>query len=226
MAMTDVTRAYSAPDLSKGQFEGYVISTEDPDKRQRVRIRIPQLHRGIPDNKLPLANIQSLGQANAGAGVGSVNVPERYSKVIVTYPTDDPHTPQYSASPASDDVNKDNALVTDDDYPNIYGHVDSYGNRFSTNRATGDITISHRSGATVLIDGAGNISIAGAGDLYLAAKNNIAISAGGKIKLSAGGDISLDGANVLLNGGSADSPNIPGARQPPQIPDQSGKTNL
>lgn len=225
MAMSDPTRDFQSPDLAKGQYEGYVISTEDKDKRQRVRIRIPLLHRGIPDDKLPYANIQSGGQANAGAGVGTVNVPERFSKVIVTFPKDDPHTPQYAFSPASDDVNKDNALLQED-YPNVYGHVDAYGNRFSTNRATGDITISHRSGATVLIDGNGNVSIASAGDLYLAAKGNIAMSAGGRMKLSASGDISLDGANVLLNSGSADAPVIPGSRQPPQIKDQSGQTDL
>lgn len=225
MAMADVTRDFQRPNMANSQFEGYVINVDDPDKRQRVRVRVPVLHRGIPDDKLPWANVMSAGQANAGAGVGTVNVPEKNAKVIINFAEDDPHNPQYAFSPASDDVNKDNAL-NEEDYPNTYGSVDSYGNRFSTNRATGDITISHRSGATVHIDGNGNVSVAAAGDLYLAAKNNIAISAGGKMKLSAGGDITLDGANVLFNSGSADSPNIPGARQPPQIPDHSGQTDL
>lgn len=225
MAMSDVSRDFGAPSLANQQFEGYVISTADDQKRQRVRIRIPVLHRGIPDEDLPYANALNNGPANAGAGVGQVMVPDQYAKVVISFPTDDPHFPQYSASPTSDDVNKDNELLGED-YPNTYGHTDSYGNRISVNRATGDMTFAHHSGAILHIDGGGNITLAAAGDLNLAAKNNINISAGGRVKVSGGGDILLDGSNVMLNSGSATPPVIPGQRTTPVITNQSGKTNL
>jgi len=225
MAMSDPTRDFDRPTLKNQQFEGYVVVTDDPDLRQRVRIRIPVLHRGIPDDKLPWANQQSGGMANAGSGVGTVNVPDRYAKVTINFADDDPHDPQYSFSPTSDDVNKDNELLKED-YPNTYGQIDSFGNRISTNKATGDITIAHKSGTTVHIDGSGNVSIVSAGDLNLGAKGNINIAARGRMNLSAQGDILADGANVLFNSSSPDSPTIPGQRPTPQISDQSGKTDL
>lgn len=226
MSMLDPSRDFERPSLKGSQFEGYVIDTNDPEKRQRVRLRIPVLHRGIPDDKLPWSNIQSQGIANAGAGVGSVNVPEKYSKVIVNFAEDDPHNPQYSSSPASDDVNKDNELLGED-YPNTQGTVDSYGNRISVNRATGDMTIAHKSGAIIHIDGAGNVNIASAGTLSIAAKNDIKLAAGGKMDMSASGEITINsGANVLINEGSPNAPNIPGARSTPQIKDMSGKVDL
>lgn len=225
MTMADPTRDVRPPTLRNSTYEGYAIEVNDDKMRQRVRIRIPVLHRDIPDNKLPWANPQFSGTANAGSGVGQVNVPAKFSKLIVTFPDDDPHTPQYSASPTSDDVNKDNELLKND-YPNTYGSVDSYGNRVSTNRATGEMTIAHRSGTTVYIDGSGNVTIASAGDLSIASKNNISINAGGRMNLSAQGDIVMNGANVHFNEGSATPPNIPGARPTPNIPDMSGKTNL
>lgn len=225
MSMTDPTRDISRPSLKDSTFEGYAIVTEDPDKRQKVRVRIPVLHRDIDDKYLPWANPQFSGTANAGSGVGQVNVPEKYSKLIITFPEDDPHTPQYGASPTSDDVNKDNEMLQND-YPNTYGQVDSYGNRFSTNRATGEITIAHRSGATVYIDGAGNVSVTAAGDLNLAAKNNININAGARLTLGAQGDIIINGAHVQMNEGSATAPTIPGVRPTPKITDMSGKTSL
>lgn len=225
MAMSDPTRDFREPSLKNAQFEGYAIVTDDPDKRQRVRVRIPVLHRDISDDKLPWANSQGGGMSNAGAGVGTVMVPDRFSKVTVTFPEDDPHNPQYSFSPASDDVNKDNELLGED-YPNSYGQIDSHGNRVSVNKATGDMTIAHKSGAIIHIDGSGNVAIGGAADVNIGAKNNINIAAGGRINLSASGDVNLNGANIQLNSGGGSSPNIPGSRPTPQIQDQSGKTDL
>lgn len=226
MSMLDPSRDFERPSLAGSQFEGYVIDTNDPEKRQRVKLRIPVLHRGIPDDKLPWSNIQSQGIANAGSGVGSVNVPEKFSKVIVSFASDDPHTPQYSSSPASDDVNKDNELLQED-YPNTQGTVDSYGNRISVNRATGDMTIAHKSGAIVHIDGAGNVTIAAAGKLSVASKGDMDFAAGGSMSLSASGPITINsGGNVQINEGSPKAPNIPGARSTPKIKDMSGKTDL
>lgn len=225
MSLMNPTRDIREPDLSKGNFEGYVIDNNDPEKRQRVKLRIPVLHRDIPDDKIPWANVQQGGSANAGAGVGTVNVPDKGAKMIITYQDGDSHNPQYGGSATSDDVNKDNELLNDD-YPSTQGYTDSHGNRFSTNRATGDITIAHKSGAIVHIDGGGNVTIASAGDLYLAANGNIAMAAGGRMALSAAGNITLDGANVLFNSGSAASPQVPGQRSTPSIPDRSGQTSL
>jgi len=228
MAMSDVSRDFKRPSLDKTTFEGYVVDTNDPDKRQRVRVRIPVLHRGIPDDKLPWANIQSGATANAGGGVGTVHVPEKYSKVNINFLEDDPHNPQYSSSPASDDVNKENELLQED-YPDTYGSVDSYGNRVSVNRATGDYAILlHKSGTTITVDGAGNVNITSPTTINMVSGGDIRINAGGELRLHArGGDVNVAGSpNIQLNTNGPDSAMLPGSRSTPVIKDQSGKTEM
>jgi hypothetical protein len=224
MGLLDPTRDFERVNLRHSEYEGYVVDVNDPKKRQRVRIRVPMLHRGIPDNKLPWVNQRS-AQANAGGGVGAAAVPDKGAKVIYKHLENDPHAPQYGQSVTSDDVNKDNELLNED-YPNTVGHVDSHGNRWSTNKSTGDVTMVHKSGATISIDGGGNISIGSAGDLSLAAKGTVTIGGQGGVKINSGGAIDIAGSTIGLNDGAAGSINIPSARSSPTIPDRTNKTTL
>lgn len=225
MGLLDPSRDLQRPTLQGAEFEGYVVDNEDPEKRQRVRVRIPVLHRDIPDDKIPWANSRGVGQANAGGGVGAVDVADKNAKVTVKFLTNDPHDPQYGPSPTSDDVNKDNELLNED-YPSTTGHVDKFGNRWSTNKATGDVNFTHKSGATVSIDGSGNVSISSPTDLNFSAKGRISLACSGKLELSTGAGFNIVGAPLDLNTTGPNTPNIPGERSTPQIPDRSGQTSL
>lgn len=226
MTLMDHSRHLEKPSMAQKTYEGWVVENNDPDKRQRVRIRIPILHRDIPDDKLPWANINGGGShANAGVGVGSVNVPDKGAKMQLNFEEDDPHNPKYQSSPASDDVNGDNELLNED-YPSTMGHVDSFGNKWATNKATGDVTFIHKSGATIHVDGAGNINMASPADINIGAKGDVNIAAQGKLNLHASGDTNIVGARVDLNSNGPASPSVPGARSTPAIADKSNMTSF
>ena len=224
MAMSDFSQV-KKPTLQGSEYEGHVISNKDPDKRQRVQIRIPILHRGIPDDKLPWSNTKAGGgTSNAGSGVGSVQVPDNFAKVRINFVDDDPHNPQYSTSPTSDDVNKDNELLQED-YPSTQGNADSFGNRWSVNRATGDVNFTHKTGTSIHVDGAGNVSIGSPTSVVIGAASDISVIAGGVLKLHGAGGVDIAGPRIDLNTNAADSPTVGGARPQPQITSQAGKTN-
>lgn len=225
MGLLNPSHDINRPTLKGVEVEGVVVDVDDPEKRQRVRVRIPVIHRDIPDDKLPWSNQRGMNQANAGAGVGSVQVPDKFAKVSVRFLSDDPHDPQYGPSPTSDDVNKDNELLQED-YPNTAGHADSFGNRWSTNKATGDVTFVHKSGASTTYDGAGNIAHCAAGDLTLTAKGKIIIASDGELVISTKAGLKVAGAPIDLNIGSATDVAAITPRTTPVIPDQSGNTSL
>ncbi len=226
MSMFDPTRDLRMPSLKGAELEGYVINVDDPEKRQRVKVRVPALHAGIPDDKLPWSNQRGMGQANAGGGVGTASVPDKYAKVAVKYLDDDPHNPQYGPSPTSDDVNKNNELLNED-YPNTVGHTDSHGNRWSTNKATGVVNMTHKSGATINIDGSGNISIGGPSNISIVCKGNMTLGSQGEMTIFSKSVVNVSGdSSIELNTSGSGSINVPAARQKPTIPDRSNQTTL
>src|SRR5690606_2925684 len=107
--------------------------TKHPDgkKRGRVRIRIPALHRNVPDEELPWSMPNNGGQANSGGGAGTVDIPPIGAKVFVNYDEQDPHNPRYGGSPTTDDVYGDNELL-EEDYPYTKGSIDDAGNLVKT----------------------------------------------------------------------------------------------
>lgn len=201
-------------------FVGFVVNNVDEDdkkQRQRVRIRIPQLHRNVPDDKLPWAipdNTQGVGNAQieSGSQVGSVNIPQIGAKIYVRIDDNDPHNPRYSGSPSTDDVSKGNELL-DEQYPHTRGTIDAANNRRSVNVEKQTQQETHSSGTTVHIDANGNYSLTVAGDL------NIGVQ--GTINMVAKGNVNIQGQNVNINeGGQTPGPVTPRSR--PQPKDVSG----
>lgn len=204
------------PKLTKNDLVGYVIDNVDPDKRQRVKIRCAQLHRNVEDADLPWAIPDtSQGKANAGAGAGSVNVPARFAKVYFRLDDNDPHNPRYSGSPTTDDVNKDNELLKDEEsYPHSRGSVDDAGNRMNVNSEKETVDFTHKSGTTEHTAADGTKSIASASDMYLTAQGDIHITAKGKIF--------INGTEVHINNGASPGGITP--RDRPKIEDKSNQT--
>lgn len=216
--LDDLTR----PKLNNDTYVAIVVNNVDEDdkkQRQRVRIRIPQLHRNVPDDKLPWAipdNTQGAGNAQieSGSQVGSVNIPQIGAKVWVRI-DGDPHNPRYSGSPSSDDVSKNNELL-DEQYPHTRGTIDAANNRKSVNVEKQTQQETHSSGTTWFIDANGNISWASAGDINLSAQ--------GAINIVAKGDVNIQGQHVNLNETGL-SPSSVTPRQRPQPKDVSGQTS-
>lgn len=227
MAMSNATKdLLKRPSLKGGFFRGYVVDNNDPLKRQRVRIRIPQLHRGIPDEHLPWSMPVSTGNSHAGSGVGSVYVPPKGALIEGFFEEDDPHNFRIAGSPPVDSVNKDNELLQED-YPHTEGHVDEGGNKWSVNKLRNEVLFQHKSGATIFIDGSGNIQLSAKGRLSLNGAQGIDLVSGGDLKIHAPQGTDIKGAPIDLNGSSAaQTSSNPPARTTPNIPSPAGKTSL
>lgn len=176
--------------LKYSDLVGWVVDVKPEDdeknKRQLVRIRVPLLHTGIPDDKLPWALARQHGQANAGSGTGKVRVPPKGSKVMVNYDNDDPHLMYWNDSPTTKDVT-DNHEILNEDYPDTYGEVDQGGNLWKVNTKQNTAKFHHKTGATIEVLGDGSIVIAGAKNLTLSAQENVIISSGVQTLVSSKG---------------------------------------
>jgi hypothetical protein len=223
MGLSNPHRDMPKPNLVASDHFGYVVDNNDPKKRQRVKIRIPQLHRGIPDSDLPWCMPIGEGHAQSGAGVGSVNVPNNGALLRVSFSEDDPHNPKYGGSPTVDEVHKDNELLNED-YPATHGSIDAAGNKLSINKQRNEVLWQHKSGAYVFIDGAGNISISSTGTTFLNSPAGVNIVSGGEIKLHGSGTDIKGGDVKLNNSGAVTSSSTPPPRTTPSVPNRGGNT--
>lgn len=81
--------------LKNGQFIGLVEENEDPDKKQRVRVRVPFLHgekKDIPTNDLPWA------EPKRDLNGITFQVPDKDKVVYITYPDGNLYYPIYEAA--------------------------------------------------------------------------------------------------------------------------------
>ena len=213
--ITDMRRSR----LDSQPFVGTVVANDDTTskdgkKQHRVRIRVPQLHRNVPDDKLPWTLPQGQGR-NAGAGAGTVSVPPVGAKLYYHFNEDDPHNPQYGGSPTSDDVSADNELHREN-YPHSDGFVDNAGNRVNFNKEQNTIDVQHVSGTTIHIDANGSVSVS---------CSDVNIGAEGNINMVAKGEVRIDGSKIKLNGKEATA-GTRTARTRPRIADPTNKTKL
>lgn len=229
----DVPRRRSG--LRAQSYTAYVVKNDDTEKqerkngeqpRQRVQLRSSVLHRNVSDEHIPWAMPEQQGQANAGKGVGSVDVPPVGAKVFIRYDEDDPHNVYYSTSPTTDDVAKDHE-GNKEDYPHNKVSVDQSGNKTSTNHKKGTKAYTHKPGQAQQYDSEGNLYLYAPKNLNLGAGGDINIAAKGKINVHAGGELSLKGSKIQLNGSDKKvEPTAVGAREKPQIESPAGKTGL
>lgn len=225
MAMSNPVKSLKRPDLSRGRFQGYVVDNKDPDKRQRVKIRIPQLHRDVPDEDLPWTRPSHRGQANAGGGVGRVDIPPEGSLMDVSFDEDDPHNPLYHGSPALDEVAKDNEILNED-YPHTVGEVDEAGNKWTVNRLRREVLFQHKSGSSIFIDGAGNIILNARAKLILNGASGVNVT-GNNINIHSPGATDIKGTDVYLNNaGAMSSSDTPVERTSPVIASRKGQSFL
>lgn len=221
------TKSLRASTVNRGDLVGFVVDNVDPDKdnpKQRVRIRIPQLHRGVPDDKLPWSIPDASRSAdNAGSGVGSVSVPTIGSKLYVRLEENDPHNPRYSGSPTTDDVNGGNELLKED-YPHTEGFTDAAGNRFAINKEKQTVNFTHTSGTTFFIDAKGGVSVSAA-SVMVGVEGDVVLAAKGKVNITGEGGVSINGQTVHLNKGDGASAGARTARTRPNVPSPAGNTN-
>lgn len=224
MALSNPVKDLRRPSLQNSTYRGQVVDNNDPEKRQRVKLRIPQLHRDIPDEDLPWSMPSSAGMPHSGGGVGSVDVPPKGAMMESWFEEDDPHNPRFGGSPPLDTVHKDNEILNED-YPKTSGHVDEFGNKWTVNKQRGEVLFQHKSGGSMFWDGAGNLSINSPGSITLNGAQGLNMT-GGNIKMETEGEMKVKAKPVKLNpAGDTSIPSAPAPRNTPTTANASGKTS-
>lgn len=177
--MLNLTRLQqnSTSGLKMGILYGTVVDNNDPDKIQRVKIRVEGLHKNIKDQDLPWSlPIVNTGSAGSAAGIGSVNVPPKGSKVWVMYTDDTMYHSFYlgqvvdkatrmsdvvgaGSDQTGDDAPKDIDQDVANSYPDAIVSKDTSGNRMVVDTKANTIDYWHGSGTRFRVDGKGHLQI-------------------------------------------------------------------
>lgn len=159
-----------------GRFlKGTVVSVVDDDGVQRSRVRIPDVHKGIKDEDLPMAS--SMGAGGTAAGVGAVNPHPVGSNVWVLHQGNDLYHPMIMGgvndksnklgSVVDKDHKKPDGFVKGEKYADNYGHVSAQGfpdgSLLAMDHKNGTFDYHHKSGTRIRMDGDGNMSVEVAG---------------------------------------------------------------
>lgn len=198
----------------EGQFFiGTVVDNQDPEKAERLRIRIPNLlGTETPDDQLPWARPVKHRNQGPKTGVMSMAVPAIGSKMVVVLQNGDPYHPLYLGGLVT---KQDVPELLTTNYPNRYGLIDTKNNQFYVDTQTGDVEFKHHSGTKIHIDpdGAVDILIVKTLDVTVQDKTNVTItgdttvditgttsvSVTGTADVSVTGDLTVTAATISLN---------------------------
>lgn len=160
-------------------FAARVVNNNDPQKLQRIQIRIKHIHRGVADDDLPWAlPVRHSSQGNNSVGI--VSVPVVGSRVLIEYLDD------YSLLYRGD-FNQDATLLSEltaTNYPDCYGFIDKSGNKFLVDTKDDIVTFTHLSGTTISILRDGTTSIKAPKSITLSATENLNVKVGGAVNVS------------------------------------------
>lgn len=174
--------------LSFRILPGIVVDVDDPQRLQRVRVRIPNIHQGLKDDELPwVGSLVNTFSAAAASTLGAVQVPQKGARVWTMYlddsgyhgvylgavprrntrvtelvgkPNDtDPFTGANAGKPVTPADQSDQPEYAKD-YPHVVGSIDQSGNLLAVNTKRDTIEYTHVSGTSFQVDGKGNVQIA------------------------------------------------------------------
>lgn len=170
-------------------FIGTVVDNLDPEKAERLRIRIPNLMGDeTPAAQLPWARPVKHRLQGPKSGVMSMAVPAVGSTIIVILQDGDPYHPLYLGGL----VNAvDVPALLSTNYPHRYGLVDTKDNQLYVDTQTGDVEFKHFTGLKL------HVSPTGAVDIQ--APSTLDITVTGATNLTVGGDLTVVASSISLN---------------------------
>jgi hypothetical protein len=141
-----------------GYFVGTVVFNEDPLKKQRVKLTIPNLLEGPPKDLPWFSPFLASGFGN-NQNSNNMQVPVLGSKVVVEFQNEDIHYGVYIGYVDSGEIVDDPELLIN--YPKRRGWRDPAGNKLILDYTSGQETVEfrHKSGANVFFDPEGNITV-------------------------------------------------------------------
>ena len=196
-----------------GQIKGIVVENRDPEYRQRIKVRIPELMEAeIEDLPWILPIVESSFGMTAGAG--TVSIPVIDSIVIVEFQKGDIHYGLYTSGLHTSQWTLPAELMTN--YPHRRGWKDPAGNKLWIDIKEDHVEfhLEHVSGTSFHVDNDGNLSINVVGNTTVSTKGsttigtegNTVISTDGNTNITTGGstDIATSGATRISSGGNTD----------------------
>lgn len=139
--------------LKTTTFLGYVESVDDPDKKQRLKIRIPYLHGTI--DQIPTENLP-WAQPHRNMNGFDWKIPSVNKIINVTFPTGDLYYPEYN-NVQHLDVNLQNKIesLNSDDYSSFISICYNYNTQIFMSKTEG-LNIFHKKSG-MIIDNNGNV---------------------------------------------------------------------
>ncbi|WP_419813181.1 phage baseplate assembly protein V [Bacterioplanoides sp.] len=192
-----------------GKYRAFVVDTADPEKRGRVRLRIPSVL-GDAESSWALPCVPFAG----GSGYGWFAVPPLDSQLWVEFEEGDINRPIWVGAfwQVSDDVPENAAQ----DEPTVFLLQTPAGNRLELNDTEGEeaLTLFHPSEAQLQIDSNGSCAVtdANGSKLVLDASNNECViedsngnklvmsSSGTKVEDASGNSIEMASSGITVSG--------------------------
>lgn len=191
---------YESPE-DNNRWTGYVIDNKDPARRGRVKVLVIGKYDDIPEPSIPWA-VPDISYM--GAIAGNFVVPEVGAVVRGYFDHNDIHKPIFDSLA----FNYDNTILSKTsvflDYPNKMILMQTTGGECLTvNRANGETTFKHRSGAMITIATNGDISItAGMSDPSSPGNIKVTTEMGNIDVTSTAGEVNVksDTGNINIDG--------------------------
>lgn len=199
MSFNGVPQTESTPDLSNVKLVGTVVANNDPDMCERIKVTIPKLFEGDPNN-LPWVSPNKDGWFPNTSSHGCFGlVPPIGTQVMVIFQQGKPLYPLYEAYPQQ--KGKRTSEFTTN-YLKRYGFKDPEGNIMffdTTPGANPKFFFQHVAGVVFKIDANGDVTLTTTGKLKAQSTGDMTFITGGKMTLTASADIVATGANIRLN---------------------------
>jgi len=150
-------------ELTNRKFYGVVVDNNDPEKLQRIKLRIAGLHDDLKDEDLPWTFPSNANTHNNGGGTtGQLGpIPPVGTKLHMKYHDDSMYHGYYEGSVTTKEQRL-KSLTTGDhgkDYPNVHGTEDASGTLHAINTKRDTVDYTHVSGTGWSIDGSGNLQV-------------------------------------------------------------------
>lgn len=205
----------SSQKVANREFNGVVVDNNDPERLQRVRVRIRDIHAGIEDADIPWATKRDAARGTA-PGVTSVDVPPLGAKVKVMFRDESLYSPTYYGGAFEGDEQRAPA----EGYPHVIIENDHAGNTIKrdTRNGSNTFTFTHVSGATFHIANDGSITWSTPKNISINAGQSIDIRAGTTLKVQSKSTLHLRGSSILQQDAPPENPATTTVGTRPTIP--------
>lgn len=149
---------------------GIVVDNNDPDKRQRIRVQVPNLLESQNTEDLPWFAPRHISPYGIGDDFGVIRIPRVGSRVYVSFQDGDGSFGEYLADVVTSAVTPPAEMLTN--YPNRIGFFTPVGDIAYLDLSTKEMMLRRASGTSIKIDADGNVTMVVAGNFTQTVKGD------------------------------------------------------